>query len=142
MYEGTMEIAELRNGKQSNTSFELVDRGSPGKPSKLEPGLTDQDEDRDDNATDTENDLEETRSVGAATVVEDDEQDETLPTDNRPNTSKGPEAGEQPAIDYPTGYKLLAILAGNSIIFFAVLLDQSILSTVSNSPTNVLIGIC
>ncbi|KAI1121165.1 major facilitator superfamily domain-containing protein [Nemania abortiva] len=119
----------MSNSKQSDANFQLADRSSPGTPRELKSDLKGQAGDEDPTATDAKDHVEETRPVDTATAVEDDELEETPPANSQPNPSKEPKEDEQPAINYPTAYKLLTILSGTSLIFFAVLLDQSILST-------------
>ncbi|KAI0905323.1 MFS general substrate transporter [Ustulina deusta] len=72
-----------------------------------------------------------TRPTGDAIGVEDEpaaEPEETPAANPESHPPGAPAEGEETE-EYPTTYGLLAILSGTSLIFFAVLLDQSILST-------------
>ncbi len=74
-----------------------------------------------------------TRPAGDAIGVEDEPaaEPEETPAANPESHPPGAPAEGEATEEYPTTYGLLAILSGTSLIFFAVLLDQSILSTVS-----------
>lgn len=84
-----------------------------------------------------QNEVKELDSSGASTTTE--EMGEKRPTESltddatapsSPSAEEGPQEGDA-ANDYLTGFKLFSLLASTGLIFFVLLLDSSIISTVS-----------